>query len=114
MSLIGPISLIRRFAASPFRLFAVPGPQPRGRRRGRGRERVSIKPPGLIWLSKEDLHRGRRHHGRDLFSELYQLSALVQRDIKNFFSPTLEKGPIGLRGSLAEGDSQPSPGSEQS
>jgi hypothetical protein len=76
--------------------------------------RVAIKAPGLIWLPKEDLHRGRRHQGRDFFSELNQLSALVQRDIENFFSPTLEKGPIGLRCSLAEGDRQPSPGSEQS
>ena len=95
MSLIGPISLIRRFAVSPGRRFAV-------------------APHGLIGLSKEDLHRGRRHHCGDFFSELYQLSTLVQRDIKNFLSSALEKGPTGLRCSLAEGDSQPSPGSEQS
>ena len=95
MSLFGPISLIRRFAVSPSRRFAV-------------------APHGLIGLSKEDLHRGRRHRGRDFFSELYQLGALVQRDIKNFFASALEKGPIGLRCSLAEGDSQPSPGNEQS
>jgi hypothetical protein len=58
ISLIRPISLIRRVAVAPFRPFAAAGPQSRGRGRRRERGR-GTRPHGLVGLSKEDLHRGR-------------------------------------------------------